>query len=113
MPAYKHRARSGAIRWGYMFSLPGSSRSDRRRISESGFATKREAEDAEARRRVEEQQKLELAKASAGVAAKLPTTLKQLLTEFFRQHVDQNLASKTVERYHEQAAYLRDDLLSM
>lgn len=52
--------------WGYMFSLPGSSRSNRRRISESGFATKREAEDAEARRRIEEQRKLDLANASAG-----------------------------------------------
>ena len=66
-----------------MFSLPGSTRNDRRRISESGFATKREAEDAEARRRIEEQQKLELAKAGAGVAAKPPTTLTQLLTEFW------------------------------
>lgn len=81
-----------------MFSLPGSSRSDRRRISESGFATKREAEAAEARRRVEEQQKLDLAKAGAGIAAKPPTTLMQLLAEFFAQHVDENLAPKTVER---------------
>src|SRR5450432_282538 len=113
MPAYKHRNRSGAIKWGYMFSLPGSSRSDRRRISESGFPTKREAEDAEARRRVEEQQKLELARAGAGVAAKPPITLMQLLTEFFAQHVDERLAPKTRKRYHEQAAYLHQDLLSM
>ena len=95
-----------------MFSLPRSSRNDRRRISESGFATKREAEDAEARRD-EEQQKLELAKAGAGIAAKPPTTLAQLLMEFFAQHVDENLAPKTVERYHQQAAYLHVDLLSM
>lgn len=37
----------------------------------------------------------------------------QLLTEFFAQHVDENLAPKTVERYHQQAAYLHQDLLSM
>ena len=96
-----------------MFSLPGSSRNDRRRISESGFATKREAENAEARRRIEELQKLELAKAGAGVAAKPPTTLTQLLNEFFVQHVDDNLAPKTAERYHEQTAYIDPGLLAM
>jgi integrase len=96
-----------------MFSLPGSSRNDRRRVSKSGFATKREAENAEARRRIEELQKLELAKAGAGVAAKPPTTLTQLLNEFFVQHVDDNLAPKTAERYHEQAAYIDPGLLAM
>jgi len=112
MPAYKHKNRSGAIRWGFMFSLVGSSRSDRRRVSKSGFATKREAEDAEAIRRVEHR-KLELAKAGAGITAKPPTTLAQLLAEFFAQHVDDNLAPKTGERYHEQAAYLDPGLLAM
>ena len=105
MPVYKHRIRSGALRWGFMFSLPGSSRGDRRRISESGFATKSEAVDAETRRRIEEQKKRELAKAG-GEVTQLPTTLSLLLEEFFRQHVDGRLAPKTVERYHEQAAYL-------
>jgi hypothetical protein len=36
-----------------------------------------------------------------------------LLEEFFRQHVDEKLAPKTIERYHEQAAYLDRDLLNM
>jgi integrase len=36
-----------------------------------------------------------------------------LLGEFFRQHADQKLAPKTVERYHEQAACLERDLLNM
>jgi integrase len=35
------------------------------------------------------------------------------LEEFFEQHVDQTLAPKTVERYHEQAAYLDLGLLAM
>jgi integrase len=96
-----------------MFSLPGSSRNDRRRISKSGFATKREAADAEALRRIEEQQKLELAKAGAGIAAQPPRTLAMLLEEFFRQHVDEKLAPKTIERYHEQSAYLDLELLSV
>jgi len=96
-----------------MFFLPGSTRQDRGRISESGFATKREAEDAEARRRIEEQQKHELVKAGAGVAARPPRTLAMLLEEFFAQHVDRKLAPKTIERYHQQAAYLDPDLLKI
>ena len=36
-----------------------------------------------------------------------------LLEEFFRQHVDETLAPKTIERYHEQAAYLDPELLAM
>jgi integrase len=113
MPVHKSRNRAGAVKWAYMFSLPGSSRQDRRRISKSGFATKREAEDAEARRWVEEHQKLELAKAGSGIAAKPPTTLTALLKEFFAQHVDENLAPKTGERYHDQAAMLDPELLGM
>jgi hypothetical protein len=113
MPVYKHKNRAGARRWGYQFSLPGASRKDRRRISESGFETKREAEAAEALRRGDEQQKWELAKAGSGVAAKPPKTLALLLEEFFLQHVDENLAAKTSERYREQAAYLDPALLAM
>jgi integrase len=113
MPVYKRKSRSGAVGWGYMFSLPGSSRTDRRRISESGFPSKREAGDAEARRRTEELQKLELEKAGSGVASAPPNTLALLLVEFFAQHVDDNLAPKTAERYHEQAAYINPGLLAM
>jgi hypothetical protein len=113
MPVYKHKNRSGAVRWGFMFSLPGSSRKDRRRICESGFATRREAGDAEALRRIEEHQKLKMTKAGSGVAAKAPTTLTLLLNEFFAQHVDEKLAPKTVERYHQQTAYLDRELLEM
>lgn len=113
MSLYKTKNRRGAVRWGFQFALPGASRKDRRRVSKSGFATKREAEDAEARRWVEEQQKLELVKAGSGVATKPPTTLASLLTEFFEQHVDEKLAPKTVERYHQHAAYLDPELLKM
>jgi integrase len=113
MPVYKHENRSGASRWGYQFSLPGASRKDRRRITESGFATKREAADAEATRRIDEMQKLELKKAGVGVSALPPRTLSGLLQEFFAQHVDRKLEPKTIERYHEQAAYLDPDLLAM
>jgi integrase len=113
MAAFKRRYRSGEEGWAFQFALPGSTRTDRRRITESGFATKREAEAAEATRRIEEQQKLELAKAGAGIAAAPPKNLSTLLKEFFLQHVDQKLAPKTIERYHDQAAYLHPDLLKM
>jgi integrase len=113
MPAHKRKNRSGEIVWYYMFDAIGSTREERDRISASGFATKREAEDAEAIRRTEEQRTRDLAKAGVSVAAPLPKTLSMLLEEFLRQHVDEKLAPKTVERYHEQAAYLDHELLRM
>jgi hypothetical protein len=88
--------------WYYFFDLPVT-REERVRIQESGFATKGEAQDAEKIRRTEEKQKRELAKAGASVAAPLPKALSMLLEEFFRQHVDEKLTPKTIERYHEQA----------
>jgi integrase len=113
MSVHKRKYRSKKTVWYYTFGAPGSTRQDRTRITASGFATKGEAEDAEAARRIEERQKREMSKAGAGIAARLPKTLAMLLKEFFSQHVDQNLAPKTVERYHEQAAYLDPGLLNM
>ena len=83
-------------------------------VGEVGFASKQEAIDAEAKRRTKELQKYELAKAGASaVAAVLPTTLAMLLREFFRQHAEEKLAPKTIERYRELAAYLAPELLAM
>jgi integrase len=113
MPVYKRTYRSGQAVWWYILDAPGSTRENRQQITESGFSTKHEAQDAEARRRTEEQQKQELAKAGGSVAGPLPRTLSMLLEEFFRQHVDEKLAPKTIERYHEQAAYLAPELLAM
>jgi integrase len=113
MSAYKRTYRSGEVVWHFVFSLPGSTRDQRLRITGSGFATKTEALDAEAIRRTEEQQKREMAKAGAGVVAQAPRTLGLLLQEFFAQHVDGKLAPKTVERYHDQAKYLDAQLLAM
>jgi integrase len=100
--------------WRYQFAGPGSTRQNEIVIGESGFATKQAATAAEAVRRTEEQQKFEMRKASgAGVAAALPTTLAMLLAEFMKQHAQENLAPKTVERYREMAAYLTPELLAM
>lgn len=50
---------------------------------------------------------------AAGVAAAIPTTLAMLLAEFMKQHAEENLAPKTVERYHEMIGYLAPELLAM
>jgi hypothetical protein len=107
MPVFKRKYWSGKTVWRYLFSGPVSTRQDRRLVGEVGFASKQEAIDAEAKRRTNELQKYELSKAGAsGVAAVLPTTLSMLLREFFRQHAEEKLAPKTIERYRELAAYL-------
>jgi len=107
MPVFKRTYESGKTVWRYIFSAPGSTRQDRRLVEAVSFASKQEAIDAEAKRRTEEMQKFDLAKAGAGpVAAALPTTLAMQLQEFFRQHAEEKLAPKTIERYGELAAYL-------
>ena len=107
MPAYKCKYRSGKTMWYYMFALPGSTRQHRDRISESGFSTKRETEDAETRRRIEEQQKEDLAKVGARVTGPLPQTLSMLLEEFFRQHVESVIAVRTAEKSPARSAAVR------
>jgi integrase len=111
MPVHKRKYRSGKVVWFYQFDIPGSTRTTRLLIKGSGFATKGEATDAEAARRIEEQQKLDLAKRGGGDEP-IPTTLKMLLEEFLRQHAVEKLAPKTVERYREQAAYISLELLT-
>jgi hypothetical protein len=112
MAVYKRKYDSGTVLWYFKFQPPGAARGSLP-IRQFGFATKREAEDAEANRRIEEQQKFDLAKAGSGVASAPPKTLSMLLDEFFRQHVEKKLAPKTMERYHEQAKYLDPELLAM
>ena len=114
MPVYKRKYRSGKVAWYYQFASTGSTRLDQKLITESGFPTKQEAIAAEAVRRTEEQKKCEMARAgAAGVAAAMPTSLAMLLAEFMKQHAEETLAPKTVERYHEMAAYLAPELLAM
>lgn len=112
MAVYKRKYNSGTVLWYFKFQPPCAVRGSLP-IRQFGFASKREAEDAEANRRIEEQQKFDLAKAGSGVAAAPPKTLAMLFEEFFAQHVDKKLAPKTIERYHEQAASLNPVLLAM
>ena len=112
MPVKKRKYRSGKITWYYVFDAPGSTRENRCQITASGFASKREAEAAEAARRIEENQKHELLKAGR-VDMPVPKTLSSLLQEFLAEHAEKKLAAKTVERYREQTGYLSPELLAM
>ena len=113
MPVYKRKNTSGKTVWFYKFQPPGATR-HAPPIREFGFATKQAAVDAEVARRIAEQKKLDLRKAgAAGVAAAMPTTLAMLLAEFMKQHAEEKLAPKTVERYREMIGYLAAELLAM
>lgn len=112
MPVHK-RKRDGKISWYYKFDNAGSTRENRDIIRGFGYATKQEAIDAEASRRIDEQRKAELAKAGSGVAAAPPKTLAMLLDEFHHQHVEKKLAPKTAERYQEFAGCLDPVLKEM
>jgi integrase len=109
----KRRNASGKVVWFYRFNAPGTTRENRREVREFGFATKQEATDAEAARRIDEQKKYEMARTGAVVVGAIPKTLAGLLDEFFRQHAEEKLASKTIERYRDYATYLSPDLLAM
>ncbi len=110
MPVYKRQYASGTIGWYYKFQPPGAARGSLP-IRGFGFATKKEAQEAEARRRIEEEKKREAARAR--IAAAVPDTLGALLQEFQLRHVEQNLAPKTIERYREMATYIDPALLAM
>jgi len=80
----KWKSASGVqTNWYYVFDGPGSTRESRRQILKSGFASKKEAQDAEAERRMSAQREYNLLKASP---AELPGTLSGLLKEFFNEH---------------------------
>jgi len=96
--------------WYYVFDAPGSTRQDRRQILKSGFASKKEAQDAEAERRISAQREYNLLKATP---AELPGTLSGLLKEFFNQHGEKALGAKTLKRYREMADYLDTELMNM
>jgi integrase len=112
MPVHKY-TRGGKVSWLYKFDAPASTRETRIIIQKWGFATKTEAQNAEAARRIEQQEKHELAQAGSGVAAAPPKTLGMLLEEFFRHHAEEKLTPTTIQGYREKAAYLDPQLLTM
>lgn len=96
--------------WSYVFDAPGSTRTSRKQIFESGFTSKKEAQEAETARRVQAQRDFELQR---NTPAQIPGTLSGLLAEFFTEHGAKSLAAKTLQRYREMADYLDADLLAM
>jgi len=112
MAVHKRKMR-GKVVWRYKFDGPGSTRDDRIIIEKSGFATQREAQAAESVRRIEEQQKYDLAKAGSGVAAAPPKTLRMLLQEFLQQHAEQKLSPTTIQGYRNKLKLLDPQLLAM
>ncbi len=111
MAVHKREYPSGKMSWSYVFDAPDSTRATRRQIKATNFATKKEAADAEAKRRIQAQEDYEAS--LRGAAASVPTTLRGLIEEFCKEHGDKNFAAKTVERYRETISYISADLLSM
>lgn len=106
MAVDKRTYTSGKTVWYYVFDAPGSTREHRRQVKASGFATKKEALDAEAVRRVDEQKRAE-SSAAGRVDTPLPKTLAMLFTEYFSDQEQKpagsnRLAQKTLERYSRQ-----------
>lgn len=106
MPVHKRKYRDGRVVWFYKFDAPGSTRERRIIVQRSGFATRKEAQEAEARARAE-------LRVRAAPSAPIPATLGALLEEFMARHAEQRLAPKTAERYRELARYLDSSLLAM
>jgi integrase len=109
--AIHKRKRRGKIDWYYKFDLTGATRESRRIIRGFGYSTRQAAVQGELSRRLTEQQKCELAKAGADVDREPPKTLGTLLDEFFK-HSRENLAPKTIERYHDARGYISAELLA-
>ncbi len=107
MAVHKRTYRSGNTVWYYVFDGPGSTKANRNQLTASGFSTKKEAHDAEAARRIEEQRKFDDEQKPAPEA---PKTLRYAIDAFLNDHAAKNLAPKTTERYRELAAYLSADL---
>lgn len=105
-----YRFKNGRKEWYYEIPKPGSTRSKRLRDREYGFATKREAEKAEAKRKVELDR--EACLTNAGLA---PATLDLLIEKFFALHCNgpQPLAGKTRQRYREHKTYLSPQFLAL
>jgi integrase len=93
----------------FVIERPGSSRENRDRLRKFGFATKKEAEVAEAAARME-QQKAECVKNPSSA----PGTLDLLMEKFLALHCEgpDPLAGKTVQRYRDHKTYLSSDLLA-
>lgn len=95
---FKRTLPSGRETWGYSIDAGKDAGGKRKQIFKSGFKTKNAAGTA-LRQKLNEKDAGELVKPD-------PTTFAAFLQEWFKEHADRNCTPKTVERYHELAAYI-------
>lgn len=99
---YKQKLPSGAIVWRYEITIGKDQNGKPIRIRKSGFARKGDAENEKTAKLQELNEK-----GRAGIfVAPAPKTFKQLIDEWFREHVDRHCELKTAERYRELVAYV-------
>src|SRR5215472_9610084 len=114
MSVHKRKYRNGRVVWYYEFSAAGSSRDNRERFTESGFATWKEATDAEAARRLQVQREAEEAqKAATAPQLTLGSLLSEYLADQERKPEGMRIASKTLERYRELTGYLSPSITAL
>jgi integrase len=95
---FKRALPSGSITWGYSIDAGKDENGKRKQIFKSGFARKGDAQTA-LRQKLNQKDEGELVKPD-------PTTFAAFLQEWFKEHADRNCTPKTVERYHQLAAYV-------
>jgi len=114
MPVFKREYPSGAIKWSYKFNGPGATRADPRTCTETGFDTKKEAQSAEAQRRIEVQKQFEAEQATASKPKEIQRTLRDLLLEFCAWgEKGERLSPTTTERYRRFIPYVHESLMEM
>lgn len=109
----KRKSASGAISWGYRFDSPASKAGEKRvQVCQLGFAQKKDAVEAEAKRRLEVIEEFKLAQKIASRPKVAQLTLRELLNQFLTRHcIPENVTPTTKEGYAKWLPYLSAELL--
>ncbi|WP_321476892.1 tyrosine-type recombinase/integrase [uncultured Paludibaculum sp.] len=95
----------GKGNWAYSIYLGKSPDGKQHRVFKSGFATKREADDAK-------QKEFESLRDKAAVAAGAPETLGQLIEVYLIDHAAKHCAPTTAERYRALVRHIHAEVLA-
>lgn len=95
---FKRELPSGRITWGYVIDAGKDENGKRKQIQKTGFGCKKAADKA-LRDKFKEKDQGELVRPD-------PTTFAAFLKDWFKEHAERNCTPKTVERYHQLAAYV-------
>jgi integrase len=95
---FKRTLPSGTITYGYSVDAGKDANGKRQQVFKSGFATRKAAGIA-LRAKLNEKDEGELVKPD-------PTTFASFLKDWLTEHAERNCSPKTVERYHQLAAYV-------